>query len=287
MGYVMKTAGGSVVASKRAVPRVEPAVWHHPKVEKAAVRLGISPYQMVYHLHHLWVAASKSNGVVTTARPEDVQGDFSARIAKAANYTGDARRLAKTLLDQRLLEHRDDAALVHDWRQWNTDEQENKKQAVRTKDVSTAAEGGPQGDRYSQFIWWVTKGFGIPYAGNGIDGRGMKGAGALAPLLLAECYAAISSGRWGDDFDRRANSVSHAIKRANAYQSWKVRRRVVGTAIPLTDEGARYADDNGTTGRCVAGAANGEAAASNGASDPFAVREDDDGLDSHPKLFDE
>lgn len=273
------------MAKSKAEPRVVRGVWDHPKVQRAAENLQVTTYQIVYHLYHLWDAAHKNGGVVTQAGKGEKPSAVMARIASAAKYDGQPGQFTMALLNANLIEQRQADIIVHDWKDWNAEDQ--KKASAKSDGADNADGDGPSGPIYSQFIWWLQKGYAEDYKPTGYDGRHIKGLGTAPVSLLAECYVSISRGRFGDDYDRRCLSVSHAIRKVNAFKSWKTRRGIIGPAVELTPEGARYYGEfiPGGQGGGVAGAPTPEAPRRDNPSRPSPSREYLDSLANHPKVL--
>lgn len=73
----------------------------------------------------------------------------------------------------------------------------------------------PRPNRYGEVIDAI-RGRGVPYTPNDVDAGAVKRS-ALTPERIAECYAAIATGEWGDGFNQRSLTVQHAIRCWNAY----------------------------------------------------------------------
>jgi len=81
----------------------------HPKLLRAARRLGISRAAMVGHLHYLWWWA------LTYAETGNLSDLSAEEIAMAAEWEGEPEAFVETLVAVGFLDQTDDGLVLHDW----------------------------------------------------------------------------------------------------------------------------------------------------------------------------
>lgn len=81
----------------------------HPKTHDLVARLGISRAEAIGHLHLLWwwCISYATDGILT--------GFNDAQIARAGEWTGDAKAFVEALVSAGFLDRGDGVLTVHDW----------------------------------------------------------------------------------------------------------------------------------------------------------------------------
>jgi hypothetical protein len=301
---------------------VDPGVYDHQKTKAAARQLGLNPCKVVYHLTMMWAMAHrrKTGGMVIDLKPNADEAVIT--FNRDVGYAGGSMLLVVLkqvgFLDARgstLWAHDWDdwqpsrarrsgsSGLSPDSSRSSLSSHSGSSGEIARQESlldTTGAQagsgeggsgGGPllppelRGTNYfGQFMWWLVQGFGFHEYDKSADDPGyFKRAGKGVNIALAaEAYIAIATGKWGDDFDRRALSGRHALRKVSAFGAFK-RRRSIDTLIPLTAIGARY---HPTAGRRSGGMGTGDAgavAAGTGNADPFANGDGSFDLGNHPK----
>lgn len=139
----------------------------------------------------------------------------------------------------------------------------------------TTGEGPDSSAPFTRFMWWLVEGFGHrDYLNDGYDATYLTRYGKGVDMaLVAECYLAIKTGPFGDQYDRRNLSARHAMKKIDAFNAFKARRKIRGTVVALTAAGEEHHPSARRGSNGVAGADAGAPPGSDRPADPVA---DDD-----------
>jgi hypothetical protein len=285
--------------SGRLMVHVDPGVYQHQKTKAAARQLNLNPCKIVYHLTMMWatVRRRRTDGLVIDLSPDPTKAaeSFNRDVGYDPGQN-DVRALVAVFRNVGFLDMQGTKLWAHDWDEWQ-EARARTSPGPATLAAGTSTERHEREDEpdglplelrgtnyFGQFMWWLVQGFGFrDYDKSAEDPSYFKRAGQGVNIALAaEAYIAIATGLWGDDFDRRALSGRHALRKVSAFGAFK-RRKDIGTLIPLTAIGARFHPAAGERGGGMGAGDAGAPAGRSGSTDPSAFGHGALDLGQHPK----